>query len=365
MKCANCGKSIDNDSEYCIYCGNRVTGIKKLNSNYSKDKKTQNHKKEHVEAIKESKRENNKNKYNLGEKSKKYGQNSLQKQKYKLLTIIFIAVSLLLIISTVLTSVLLFNKNKQIKLINEEYNSLEADYISLKDTKNSLEREYNDLKEKYNVLLKESEYFPEKPEDYIELTGKIEESYEAIVGQITYIHFLKMGNSFTKYIDNLVSYYENLDKELNKLDNTYWNNIIELEQKTWKKYLELERNLNNGLISYATYSNQWDANLNNYDSEYRKINKEHNNEYNKIISKYETQIENDYDEHVKELDSADKELNERLDYIYNEIKEIYKKYGIEMPEYGWLEERDLEIFGLDELYDRYEKEIEELYYLED
>ena len=338
MNCAKCGKEIDEKWSFCLFCGNKIEKRQEVI-----DKKAEIKSNESMIIEEDS----------VKKTTLAYG--TSKSNKLKNLFIVFVTLFSLFFISSIVMSVLFYNSNYYLNLLNNKYLQLEKTNNSLVQEHNILLTDYNELQVKYDDLPKDSE-------GYSELTGRIEEAYELISGQISYIHFLKCINSYEQYVQKLDEYHITTHDEVLKAYEEYWNKVIGIEQDYRNTCINLERKLANNQISYNIYTSNWDSEYNKYDNKIKNAFTDYQNKINPVIEEYHSQLLADYDVHINSISEADKEQNERLNELLEKIKELYKYHEINMPNNGWLLNNDLENFGLKELSDKYQDEIDELYY---
>ena len=347
MHCRKCGKEIEKDWAYCLFCGDKIFTEERKNKNLNDenpliklDEKSIFEETNKAITIKEDSNANN---------------DFIRLIKFKNLFIIFLTFFSIFFILLLVTSLLFYNSNK-------ENNVLQSKFLQLQDSNSSLIKEHDTLNTNYNELQIKFDKLPKDSGEFSELTGRIEETYEVLYDQINYIHFLKCINSYDLYTQKLNEYHVKTQEEIIKNYDEYWNKVVKNEQDYRNSCINLERKLANAQISYETYSNSWDLEFNKYDNNSKKAFTDYQNKINPIIEEYDKQIATDYDNHVKSINEADQELNQSTNELLEKIRELYQYYEINMPNNGWLLSDDLETFGFKELSDKYQEEIDELYY---
>jgi DNA-directed RNA polymerase subunit RPC12/RpoP len=389
MECSNCGKKLDNDSEFCYFCGNKM----------EKDKKPKNL--EESEKIKCPKCGENMNKdwgycYHCGYENKTKPENDnnikdegdntdsvedtkieepnlklftedtskIQTKNYKLKTLVTlfsVLFSIFFIVSIVL-SIFLFNNIYNNNVLKDDLESLQGDYGKVTEDYYKLQQDSKTLNLEYEEILKKSQYIPVDSEDSAKITGKIEEVFELLSQKILYIHFLKCIKSYDEYIAKLDEYHVGIYDDVLENGDNYWREIVDTEIEIRNTCINLERQYANNQISYNTYTTRWDNAFNNYNNEYKRLDSQLTSNYDQIVTQYDKQFSDAYDNHISQLNEADKERDQRLDELMDDMDILYEFYNVGYPSSGWFENADLEIFGLKELTEKYDLEIDDLYY---
>jgi len=235
---------------------------------------------------------------------------------------------------------------------------LENNNNVLQNERDEIILDYNNLKNDYEKLLAKSKILPDKPEDYIELALKLEKSGGLIKHQILIINYLQTKNSFIKALKNMHECFKITD-EYNEEFSKYLQAIISFERNYLINCNNLNVKLLTNQISKANYDKELNDLAQSYNSETTKLTEEYSNKIKSINEIYASKIDEIYNINYQEVNSSNKEADDRLEELFEIFKGLYKDYEINEI---YINDEDLEVFGVKELIDKYKEEIENLNY---
>lgn len=299
MKCKNCGKEIDSDSKFCIFCGNLIEEKSKdnkkdtdkkvakkeveKNNNIGKDdKESKESLKKQLEEEKNKAKKLDSEIYNLENENKKLKRKN--KNFGTALAIIGVALLIIIIIFSANLSVnrgnirILKQDKEELDILRNQNESLEEENESLHMELNQLEENYKDLQVDYNalnsryknVLNQDNEENEESSYSYSDISEK---------------------NTFLNSVYNLLGKYDSAINHMNTYHKEGWifndPNDIALEETFLVKLQELSNQLKN--FSYPSNFSSQRNNLVNISEEichYQNLSIEcmKNNDYENYLN---------------------------------------------------------------------------------
>ena len=278
-------------------------------------------------------------------------------EKNKILINILIVTSSFLAICIIVISLLFYLKTKENISLRTELEKSKNEYNLALDSKSSLEKEYNNLKSENDILLLKLKIFPQKPEDNITFSVKLEKVYQSIKGQVEAILYLKTTNSYKDLVANLNKTVTDKETEVSTTITNYWNSAMKLEKNTSNDYRALDIKLYTKQISKATYDKSWSDVTENYNSSYEKINKEIEDKSKEIGEKYNPQFTDFYNNNLSEINNANIEANDRMNNLNESIKTLTGEYDINKYHSIIIGDDEFKAFGLEDIFNQYKKEI--------
>lgn len=290
MYCNNCKKIVDDDSKFCVYCGNN--SFSKTEYEDNKNEKKQDDLQE--ELLKEKHFTN----YLLAEKN-----------KYKILLSIFLPI---LIIAILLLSIFLTFNTKEINKIKSQVSSLESQKNDLLNESKSILNANNSLE---SDLIAANNNYNSLKEDYDNLSSQYSNKEESIGSNPVNNSSGTSTNSEVAFFDkvyNLINEYNLAINHMNVYHGEEWiindPQSVALEETFIVKLNELYEQLVN-----FSYPNTLENERNNLVNISKEI-------YNIKVQQVEYMRNNDYSNYVKYNDLFNNTMQKFRDYYNSMIK---------------------------------------------